>query len=151
MLEYRDLPLTPPVLEFEALTLMMHRCGSNIMWKSTNIYFLKACNVPHTCPEKLFGKNTVHFHAKECAEIPFPPMKINFMKDFKCEKTLGKGTEGTVYQCLSTFNRHDCAVKEVNPQNLLIRYLRCEPSDVNILTMLSHKNIIELYLAWSQQ
>lgn len=32
-------------------------------------------------PKQLFEKKPIHFHGKECGDMSFPPLRINFMKD----------------------------------------------------------------------
>lgn len=127
----------------------LYTLGTGISWKSTSLYSMVL----------IFGGNDgiqalscpVYFHAKQLSvsELDFPPLMVNFSKHFTIEKHLGQGTEGIVYRCVSTFAPHKCAVKEVDPQNLFMTRLDSEPSDVGIIAMLKHKNIIELYMAWS--
>uniref|UniRef100_A0A0E0DKA9 Protein kinase domain-containing protein n=1 Tax=Oryza meridionalis TaxID=40149 RepID=A0A0E0DKA9_9ORYZ len=126
--------------------------GLNIQWKATGLYWVyDDVDDQYESLEQVFGKKPVHYHGKQSANMSFSLMKINFKKDFKCEKRIGKGTEGIVYQCSSSFSSHfSCAVKETDQGNLFILDPLAEPSDVAILSSLNHNNVIELYFAWSE-
>lgn len=95
----------------------------------------------HFSTEQAFGEEMLDFHAPILQDLPFPPVKINFQKDFFCDgkigdsthcqytytcvtlinefslkNTAGSGTEGKVYKCRSHFIGFDetsVAVKEV--------------------------------------
>lgn len=130
--------------------------GSQIHWKSTGVYCLDLiANGDHSFSsvDQIF-RFVVDFHGTESLTIAFPPLRVNFKKDFKNEARIGEppsqyspyfccqeessgmvqiqfiageGVEGTVYRCLSEFSPHYCAVKEIRPQNFFEPYTGKEP------------------------
>uniref|UniRef100_J3M2R0 Protein kinase domain-containing protein n=1 Tax=Oryza brachyantha TaxID=4533 RepID=J3M2R0_ORYBR len=123
----------------------------NVQWKSTSLYVVHNDDNQYDSLEQRFGEDPVYYHGKQSVDISFLPIKINFEKDFKREKVIGKGTEGTVYQCSSSFaSKFSCAVKKINQEHFFILDPLCEPSEVAILSLLHHRNVIELYFAWSE-
>lgn len=141
-----------------------NRNSGQMTWLSTGFYFVglissgaePEAEVPcadlgrYKCPE-LSGNKPLYFHGIGFDEISWPPLKINFKKDFTVEKRIGKGTEGTVSRCLSNFSSSYSAVKITDQGNLLVRTAHYEPREVTVLSMLSHCNIAVPYLAWTEE
>ena len=50
--------------------------------------------------EELFGSD-VHFSGGSSLQICFPPLRMKFNKDFKCEDTIGKFPLRLCSQCYS--------------------------------------------------
>ncbi|KAM0873010.1 hypothetical protein ACQ4PT_038338 [Festuca glaucescens] len=86
--------------------------GSCKKWTSTGFYTM--CNFQQFSTDQVFGKETVHFDARRCEELTFPPFKLNFALHFNVLKEIGKGTEGKVSKCSSKFSEYTCAIKRDN-------------------------------------
>ncbi|XP_047052456.1 interferon-induced, double-stranded RNA-activated protein kinase-like [Lolium rigidum] len=109
------------------------------------------CNFQQFSTDQVFGKETVHFDARRCEELTFPPFKLNFAMHFNVLKEIGKGTEGKVSKCSSKFSEYTCAIKETIPSHLQIPSTNSEPSDVSILAELNHPNVVKLHHAWNEK
>uniref|UniRef100_A0A0E0GCF4 Protein kinase domain-containing protein n=1 Tax=Oryza nivara TaxID=4536 RepID=A0A0E0GCF4_ORYNI len=102
-------------------------------------------------PEDALGKDPIELHGQISMEIHMPPLMMKFQKDYRCEKQIGKGSEGRVYKCMSRFSPHCFAIKEVESSELTMASTHCEPTDVSTLALLDHVNIVDLYSAWIEK
>lgn len=128
-----DSYLTPHINPMEGQTIarFYQNEGSSGKWISSWVYSLSVISQEDIdrvqvllksnledvkLPLAAFGEEMLDFHAPILQDLPFPPVKINFQKDFFCDGKIGSGTEGKVYKCRSHFIGFDetsVAVKEV--------------------------------------
>uniref|UniRef100_A0A0E0CQU4 Protein kinase domain-containing protein n=1 Tax=Oryza meridionalis TaxID=40149 RepID=A0A0E0CQU4_9ORYZ len=134
--------------------------GSEKQWVSTSIYYLALNSLEDDLgedpieldsPEDALGKDPIELHGQISMEIHMPPLMMKFQKDYRSEKQIGKGSEGRVYKCTSRFSPHCFAIKEVESSELTMASTHCEPTDVSILALLDHVNIVDLYSAWIEK
>ncbi|XP_015624928.1 uncharacterized protein [Oryza sativa Japonica Group] len=134
--------------------------GSEKQWVSTSIYYLALNSLEDDLgedpieldsPEDALGKDPIELHGQISMEIHMPPLMMKFQKDYRCEKQIGKGSEGRVYKCTSRFSPHCFAIKEVESSELTMASTHCEPTDVSTLALLDHVNIVDLYSAWIEK